>query len=256
MAERAFVIEGERSVADALGRGVLPRVVLVREDWAPQSSVLPSLMMAAPVVRHASRAVFDSVSDVETPAGVMAVVPMGTPPDPALPLGLALLIDQVRDPGNMGTLIRSAAGFGAACVLTTASSVEPYNPKAVRAAMGSHFAVPIGPFDPPWSDRSRDGCTQIVVAAGEAGVPPEAVDWSLPSVLVIGNEAHGVSADIRSIATVSVSIPMANGVESLNAGIAGAVILSDAARQRRINGVTSVAPERSGTSETERADDD
>lgn len=223
-------------MADLLVRGVIPLTILVREGWEPRLSSLLDLLEVTPTIRVATSSLFDSVSDTDHPAGILAVVPI--PPAATLPrhTDLVLLVDQIRDPGNMGTLIRSAAAFGASCVLMTRMSVDPYNPKAVRAAMGAHFAVPIGAFDDMWRDAFVRGHIQVVVATGDGHEAPEDIDWCIPSVLVIGNEAKGVSDEIGAMAHLRVSIPMANRIESLNAGMAGSVILAEAARQRRLRG--------------------
>jgi TrmH family RNA methyltransferase len=211
---------------------------VIREDWRPVRSSLAHLVDLTSVleqgsaVRVASASVFDGLAGTDHPAGILAVFPMPVPPTPTA-VRLGVLVDQVRDPGNMGTLIRSAAAFGADCLLHTAATVDPYHPKTVRAAMGAYFAIPVGPFDDAWRSLAIGPDLQVVVSDGDGTVRPEDVDWSLPSLLAIGNEAIGVSSEIADLADITVAIPMAGSVESLNAGVAGAVLLSEAARQRR-----------------------
>ncbi len=216
-------------------------MVLIREGWQPQLPALPELLAGVNTLRVATATVFDGVADTEHPAGILVVLSM-----PAHPIAgdvdLLVLVDQVRDPGNLGTLIRSAAAFGATCLLLTPATVDPYHPKTVRAAMGAHFAISIGALDAAWRERLSAGDVQVVVSRGDGGNAPDEIDWCRPSVLVIGNEATGVSDEVEGLATTTVTIPMHGQVESLNAGIAGAVILSEVARQRRQLGRTGPSP--------------
>ncbi len=229
--ERAFVVEGHRAVADALATGAVPRLLLVREDQIgavaafADSSEFPLRTVTAPI--------FARLTDTQAPQGVLAVFPL---PRIALPpsdqLSLCLLLDRIRDPGNFGTLLRSAAGAGVDLVYTTATSVDPFNPKAVRAAMGAHFRLPIAPFDAA-AERMVRSVPLRVVATAAATTPYDAIDWRPPAVIIIGSEADGVDPDIAALGTVTTAIPLAANVESLNAAMAGSVILFEANRQRR-----------------------
>ncbi|MCC2628824.1 MAG: putative rRNA methyltransferase tsnR [Thermomicrobiales bacterium] len=219
-AEGAFVVEGRRAVNDALQTGAIPRLLLVRQDepesWRDLS--LPAAVHA----RVVERRLFDRLSDVQTPQGILAVFPfpnVAFPPDDPAPL--ALVIDRLRDPGNLGTLLRSAAGAGVNAVYLSPETVDPWNPKVVRAGMGAHFRVPL---------ITLDG----VVASVAAARPYDASDWTGAAALVIGGEAEGVGPELKAWGTEEVGIPLLHGVESLNAAAAGAVILFEAARQRRL----------------------
>lgn len=227
--ERAFVVEGRLAVTDALATGAVPRLVLVRED-APEA--ITALPPGLPFRRVAPK-VLDRLSDVVTPQGVLAVFPFPDLPIPSTPTPLFLILDRVRDPGNLGTLLRAAAGAGVDAVFLSAESVDPFNPKVVRAGMGAHFRVPIRPLDEAARAEIIARCPLRVVATAEAELPYDMVDWRQPAALIIGSEAAGVGEAGRDLATASAAIPLAGGVESLNAGVAGAVILFEAARQRR-----------------------
>ncbi|HET7095711.1 MAG TPA: TrmH family RNA methyltransferase, partial [Thermomicrobiales bacterium] len=139
-AERAFVVEGKRLLADALAAGVVPKVVLVR---AGAADLLPRRLPPGVPARLVAPPVFDRLSDVVTPQGVLAVVPFPDLAPPAAATALVLILDRLRDPGNLGTLLRAAAGAGATEVMLTPESVDPFNPKVVRAGMGAHFRIPI-----------------------------------------------------------------------------------------------------------------
>jgi TrmH family RNA methyltransferase len=231
-AEGAFVVEGLRAVRDALESGAIPRLVLLR-----QGDESPAAGLAIPAgvrVRIVERRVFDRLSELQTPQGILAVFPF---PEPKAATGdaapLALILDRLRDPGNLGTLLRAAAGAGASAVYLTPESVDPWNPKVVRAGMGAHFRLPIAPLDPQTLAELQARLPRRVVASAEAAQPYDAIDWTGPAALVVGGEAEGVGPELREWASDEVGIPLAHGVESLNAAVAGSVILFEAARQRR-----------------------
>lgn len=231
-AERAFVVEGVRGVRDALETGAVPRLLLLREGNEGLLDNLPVPAGVAPRVLAAR--LFDWLSDVQTPQGVIAVFPFPElSPDSSEPAPLLLVLDRLRDPGNLGTLLRAAAGAGVSAVYLSPETVDPWNPKAVRAGMGAHFRLPLLPFDAEAMAELRQRAPRRVVASAEAKRAYDEVDWTGPVALVVGGEAEGVSPELAAWANEEAAIPLAAGVESLNAAVAGAVILFEAARQRR-----------------------
>src|SRR4051812_36445652 len=166
-----------------------------------------------------------SISATESSQGVIALVrpPEWTLDDLLVGTPLLVALDAVQDPGNAGTIVRSAEAFGATGAIFLPGSVSPYNPKTLRASAGSLFRLPhvLGPLPPavPW-----------YAADGKATRGLTTIDWTAPSGLIVGNEAHGLSAASRATAT-PVSIPT-TGVESLNAAVAAGVLLYEASRQR------------------------
>lgn len=154
---------------------------------------------------------------------------------PLRPVGapLYLILDQIRDPGNLGTLLRTSAAAGVAAVVMTEGTVDPFNSKAVRAAVGAHFRVPMRWLSEAMWDRIVAECPVRVVADAEGAIAYDEVDWSGGAALIIGSEAHGASSIGRRLGTVGARIPLAANVESLNAAVAGAVFLFEAVRQRR-----------------------
>jgi RNA methyltransferase, TrmH family len=230
--ERAFVVEGRRAVGDALAAGAVPQLLLVREGDEELVGALPH--SAAAPVRRVSPAAFDPLSETATPQGVLAVFPFPDVPLPRSETPLLLVADGVRDPGNLGTLVRAAAGAGVTAVYLTAGTVDPFHPKVVRGAMGAHFRVPIRWLDGGAVEEVVARCPVRVVADARAGRSYDEVDWSGPAALVVGSEAEGAGGTTRALATDAVRIPLASAVESLNVAVAGAVILFEAARQRRV----------------------
>jgi TrmH family RNA methyltransferase len=233
-AERAFVVEGVRAVDDALGMGAIPRLVLLRDGWRDADVILGRLP-ATVSIRSVEPRLFDRLSDVQTPQGVLAMFPFpNLVPDLATRVPLVLVLDRLRDPGNLGTLLRASAGAGVSAVYLSPECVDPWNPKVVRAGMGAHFRVPIAPLDAEALRMLAERLPLRVVARGHAPLAYDAVDWTEPAALVIGGEAAGVGAELAAWSTGEAAIPLAAGVESLNAAVAGAVILFEATRQRRL----------------------
>ncbi len=233
---RRFVVEGVRLVEAALDAGARPVATFYAADLAATSrgAALLTRLRAAGEAVEVSDHVLRALSDTQTPQGVVVVVPFldwsARAPGGAAPL--ILVVDGVRDPGNLGSLLRSAAAAGVDRVLLAPGGVDLYNPKVVRAGMGAHFLLPITSLD--W-DAVAGAMMGLTARAATADAPLayDRVDWTAPSALLIGGEAEGVSVAGLRLARETVAIPMRAGVESLNAAMAGTVILFEAARQRR-----------------------
>ncbi len=234
--ERAFIVQGIRAVQDVIHAGMIPRAVYIRDDF--ELDLVIHLPNDVPL-RRVIAPVFDALTDVPHPQGILAVVPM--PSESSLPEAtggrapLLLIVDAVRDPGNLGTLLRSAAGAGANHVVIAPQTVDPYHPRAVRAAMGAHVRVPLSYRN--WDELAASLKQYDTVALADASGETEydRVSWLTPAALIVGSEAFGPSCPARRCATTRVAIPLAGGVESLNAGVAGSLLLFEAARQRRAN---------------------
>jgi TrmH family RNA methyltransferase len=222
--ERAFVVEGLRGVRDVIAYQ-RPTLILHTLAVMPPPLAVPTLAISEPLMRH--------VSDVETPSGILAVVPF---PDLALPAAptLLLILDGVQTPGNMGTMLRTAAAAGADGVIVASGCVDPFNPKVVRGGMGAHFRLPLQKMGWNQIERAVAGMG-VWVASADSPTIYTTVNWQQRAALIIGNEANGPSAQALRLAT-GVAIPMAAAVESLNAAMAAGIILFEAARQRNANG--------------------
>ncbi len=238
---RRFVVEGVRLVEAALDAGARPAEAFYTADLAdtPRGAALLARLRVMGETIEVSDHVLRALSDTQTPQGVVAVVPFldwpAFAPGEAAPL--ILVVDGVRDPGNLGSLLRSAAAAGVDRVLLAPGGVDLYSPKVVRAGMGAHFLLPTVSLD--WGGVAGAVAGLAVRAAtADAPLTYDQVDWTVPSALIVGGEAEGVSAGSLRLAREAVAIPMRPGVESLNAAMAGAVILFEAARQRRVRGET------------------
>lgn len=232
--EGQFVIEGVRLVEEALRAGIVPALVFCTESLASSDRGRTLLADsqghgASPLL--VSDAVMRAMSDTQTPQGILAVVPfpqLAPPPAPSL----LLVVDGMRDPGNLGTLLRTAEAAGVEEVLLAPDTVDLYNPKVVRGAMGAHFRLPIRARDWAGIADAVSG-VQVLLADARGERVYDKVDWRVPSALIVGGEAEGASMSARELATTTVSIPMQGVTESLNAAVASAIILFEAARQRR-----------------------
>jgi TrmH family RNA methyltransferase len=224
-------------VLEALRAATPVRSVFVSTEYDDDGSLSSAAGDAGAEFVHATPAVLAAVSDSVTPQGVVAVVDME---DVALEdlgdeVDLVVVLDQVRDPGNAGTLVRSATAAGAGAVVFTTGSVDPYAPKTVRASAGMLGRVALV-RDLAFEDAARGLAGrgfEVVGTAAAADTPYDALDYTRPTAFVIGNEAWGIPRGDDELLTEVVGIPMPGDAESLNAGIAGSILLFEAVRQRR-----------------------
>lgn len=233
--ERCFIAEGARLVADALAARATVREAFYTAEFAASPlgrPLVPRLQQAADACFAVSPEAMRAMADTVTPQGVLIVAEMPSWPLPKPPQRIGLLLDEWRDPGNLGTALRTAEAAEADWVILTPGTVDPFSPKVVRAGMGVHFRLPI-------FARARDeireiiGSAPVYLADARADLPYDAVDWTRPAVLVVGGEARGASEGARILGATPVAIPMVGGTESLNAAVAASVILMEAFRQRR-----------------------
>jgi TrmH family RNA methyltransferase len=228
--ERAFLVEGPRFIADAQRFGAKPQVLVLAESFATSLDLPREAFHAA---RIFDDELYASVSDTVTSQGMLGVFAFpALTPDPAV-VPFLLVADGIQDPGNLGTLIRSAAGAGATRVVTLPGTADPWSPKTVRAAASAHFLLPIEtlPFEAFATSLPAD---MTIIGADATGSDRyDDVDLTGPLALIVGSEGAGLSASARRLVTHLVSIPLANGVESLNAGVAGSILLFEGSRQRR-----------------------
>lgn len=232
--ERAFVIEGVRLAEEAARAGIAPRWVLHTEnlDTREQAALEAITRLGTDEVVAVTPTVMAAAADTLNPQGLLAVIPF--PPVSAFPpptLSFALILDGIADPGNLGTLLRTALATGVEVVCLMPGTVDAYNPKVVRAALGAHFWLPI--FEINWGElRQPLVGLEVWLAEAREGEAYTQVDWRQPSALIIGSEAEGPSVSAQDFTPRRVHIPMPGPVESLNAAVAAGVVLFEAARQR------------------------
>jgi len=234
--EGAYLAEGVRLITEAIASGQRARLVLFDPESLARSEA--GRRIAAALAGWAERA-FPATSDVlaaaaqtVTPGGIVAVLSM---PDPGQ-LGshrrdsLGVILDGVADPGNAGTILRSADAFGVGWVACAPGSVDLFSPKVVRAGMGAHFRLPVYQAV-EWEDLAAAlPETALIGTDAAAGAPLSTFRWPASSALVIGSEARGLSSEAQAHLAGRVRIPMRTGVESLNASVAASIVMYEASR--------------------------
>jgi TrmH family RNA methyltransferase len=230
--ESAFVIEGVRLVEEALSAGWRFRNVLYTSGLSERGrAVLKVLTRSGVEVEETADHLLASSSDTETPQGLLAVIEHQSLVVPKK-LDLVLVLDELRDPGNLGSLLRSAAAADAQAVFLTPGCADAFSPKVLRAGMGAHFRLPIEVLD--WeSIHARLADLELVLAEMKSPLSFWQADLRRGLALVIGGEAEGASQAAELYCTQRVHIPMAAGSESLNAAAAGAILLFEIKRQRQ-----------------------
>lgn len=220
-------MEGPRFVADFLEKGT-PEWVLVAEDSEnlARSVALKAAERGVPLLELPPK-LFSDLSDTENSQGLIAVCDLPSVSFDTLPLqGVFLLLDGISDPGNMGTIIRSAAAFGCTAVIVGRGSCCPFTPKVTRSAAGLNSVLPIV-FDVDLADLMKNYSQSIFFLGADAsGGNIEQIPAEKDCLgLVIGSEAHGISEEAGRYINATVSIPMTGEVESLNAAVSASILL-------------------------------
>ena len=221
---------------EAFRSGLAIEAVLVSDEGERHLTRLkPWLTREVRILRCSAR-MFQGVASTDSPQGIAALAHM---PDREFAdlLGahpLVLVLVGVQDPGNVGTLLRSAEAFGATGAVTCRGTAHPLSSKALRASAGSALRLPLlaSADDASVLARLREARLRIFAATLDGGESPGELDFRVPCALLIGNESSGLPAEMARAADQRVRIALAEGVESLNAGVAGAVLLYEASRQR------------------------
>jgi RNA methyltransferase, TrmH family len=225
--QSAFVAEGVKLVRDALRAGARPLRAFVVPELLKQrdggAALLAELDPAKTI--ETSPELLAWLADTETTQGIVSVFPVPEERAPADAGQVVLVLDGLQDPGNVGTVLRSAVGAGLVRTVVVRGGADPFGPKAVRAAAGALFHLAVVRTDESLVGRP------IWLADMDGDRSYDRVDWRAPSALVLGSEAGGPSPEMRARATGAVSVPLRGPVESLNAGIAASIILFEAARQ-------------------------
>lgn len=230
--ERAFVIEGRRIVETALLRGVEVDVILVSAD--ANHSLVELAIESGAAWRLVEPQLFSAAMETVTPQGIAAIVRFGAAGFPEVAVPLIVALDGISDPGNLGTIIRTAAAAGVDAVVVGPGSADIHGAKAVRASMGALFSIPVLVSSEAVEAALREACQHRWLADGEGAVAYSDAIWNGGVALIIGSEATGATEWGRGLATGSVRIPIEPSVESLNASIAAGVLMFEARRQRTL----------------------
>lgn len=234
--QQLFAAEGVRLAEEAIQAGIRPRFALYSQTLSDRGLEIIEFLKSQQVdVEEADADLLDRVSDTRTSQGIFLALPIPQA-SPTAANHPVLVLDQMRDPGNLGTLMRSAAALGFSTIIQTPGSVDPYSPKVVRSAMGAHFSCRLlwmdaaGIYD--FCKKGQHPALTIVVADAHADQACWAMDMRAPICLIVGGEAHGASVELHQIADEKAAIPMTSGSESLNAAVSGSILMYEIYRQR------------------------
>ena len=221
---KLFMAEGQRIVEDAVNAGIA-EYIFVSQNYNGVEYDLP--------VYRVSDKMFSALSDTETTQGILAVCKMVYYNMEEINCDTLLVCDGVSDPGNMGTLIRTAECSGVGGVILLKGSVDPYSPKVVRSTMGSIFRLPV--YFAQADDLNKHLKEYAIVATVlDGSVDLYDIKFPEKTAVVVGNEARGVSKEVADMAKIRTLIPMCGNSESLNASVAGSIVMYEILRQKRI----------------------
>jgi TrmH family RNA methyltransferase len=233
--QQAFVVEGVRMAEEALRAGWTAQQAFFTDQLDQRGiDTVQGLAKAGTPVEEVSQALIQAISETETPQGVLVVVEQRVLPLPASP-DFLLILDGLRDPGNLGTILRTAAAAGVQGVLLAPGCADAWSGKVLRAGMGAHFHLPVHSLGWPEIQGIVKGIKaglRVYLAEAGGGVAYTVVDLRAPVVLILGGEAKGAGAEARAMADEKVHIPMPGGSESLNAAVAAGILLFEVVRQR------------------------
>jgi TrmH family RNA methyltransferase len=231
----AFLAEGVRLVEEALASDWPFRYVLHSDQLGERGrQLLARIQQRGIEADEISGKLLASLSETETSQGILAVLADERPPR-VHDLNFVLIADALRDPGNLGTLLRSAEAAGFDAAFLAPGTTDAFAPKVVRAGMGAHFRLPL--YEVSWEEIRTQVAAYgwTVDLADMKGQSCWERDFRPPLALIISGEAEGATEAARRLAQQTVSIPMHGQAESLNAAVAGAVLMFEVMRQRKLN---------------------
>jgi len=202
----------------------------VREDRLQTLRALPPDSSKELLVLSANA--FQSAAGTESTQGIAAILDRPATPYTPRTGDLILLADGLQDPGNLGTLIRSAEAFGASAVAITPNTVDPWNGKCLRAAAGAAFRMPLPNWDGPLAESLKSLAAKLFAAVPRDATPAHLANLNGTTVLIIGNEGAGISPALIAAADERITLQTTGPTESLNAAVAGSLLLYEASQQR------------------------
>ena len=234
--ENLFVVEGVRLAEEALASGMTPTEIFTSANLSSRGrQIVEGFRLRGCAVVDVTTVVMDSLSATETSQGILLVLPQALVPLPPQ-ANFVLILDQLRDPGNLGTALRTAAAAGVQVVFLPPGNADVYSPKVVRAGMGAHFRLCVSTS--PWPEiiqyckTTQQPPLKLLLAESADGKICWQTNLVEPLALIIGGEADGASQEARSAAEDLIHIPMPGNFESLNAAVSAGILLFDVVRQR------------------------
>ncbi len=243
--QRKFLIEGTHLVEEAIATNWPLESLCFEETWADQNQNLLNRIATDPsrdkvILQPATKDILNRLSTTTSRTPVVGVAYLHERvPKSQNPATLALAVESLQDPGNLGSLIRIAAAAGVGQVYISEDSVAPTNPKVLRSTAGQWFRSPPVVTDLKQFLRAQKAASWQILAASAEGKSYWETDLTQPTLFLLGNEGSGLSSEMLSLATDKISIPMAVSVESLNVSVAGALLLYEAQRQRLVSASTN-----------------
>jgi TrmH family RNA methyltransferase len=235
--QQRLLLEGSHLLEEALHLGLAPDLLLATPPWLERHGALLRALPPVTPCREVSAEVLAAAATTRHPDGVIATLPWtlpAPPPSPRAP-AFALLLDNVQDPGNLGTLLRTALAAGVEQIWL-AEGADPWQPKVLRASSGASLALGIARFRAAELldrvRRAKSAGITVVGTVARGGEPYWSHDWQTPTVLMLGNEGVGLSPELLARADLLLSLPHSAAVESLNVAVAAAPLLLERERQR------------------------
>ena len=228
----AFLAEGVRLIEDAFAANWPFRFVLYSDELSERGKDLVKKLEDKKIeVEKVESGLLQSLSETETSQGIIAILEFTNLPFPNSP-NFILIPDSIRDPGNLGTLLRTADAAGVQAILIPPETTDAFAPKVVRAGMGAHFRLPIQNMSWEEIQLVSEAAKLKTFIADMDGQSCWEIDFKSPLALIVGGEAEGASEQAKKLANSFVKIPMAGKTESLNAAVAGSVLMVEVMRQR------------------------
>ncbi|MEB3181828.1 MAG: RNA methyltransferase [Nostocaceae cyanobacterium] len=236
--QELFLLEGTHLLQEACAINYPLAVVCCTPQWQEKNSTLwEQICQGAQRTEIVSPEVLKSIATTVQPDGVIATAKRHQSHAQVPFTGVTLALETVQDPGNLGTIIRTAAAAGASGMWLSGDSVDLDNPKVLRASAGQWFRLPMAVSDDLKATvrQSQQAGVQVVATLPSATLTYWEVDFKQPTLILLGNEGAGLSLDLAAMADLQVNIPLSPGVESLNVAITAAVMLYEAKRQKQFD---------------------
>ena len=224
----SYIVEGIKMVKEAISENQLIELIAIREDFEINFDTKNIKIITV------SSKVFDDISDVKTPQGILAVIKKKPNKQIETNTDYILALDSLQDPGNMGTIIRTADSANINQIIINKTTVDPYSPKVIRSTMGAIYRtniIEVEDLKATLKEMKSKGF-QIITTDLKATQSIYDINYNNKTVVVIGNEANGVSQEILQTADKKVIIPMLGKTESLNASIAASIMIYEYVRQK------------------------
>ena len=232
--ENSYIIEGIKLVKEAIAEKAVIKQIVICEEFSDDEIDKETMFeLARHNLIYVTKSIFNLITDVKTPQGIIAVVEKKKNEDANYKEDIIIALDDIQDPGNLGTILRTVDSANLKQVIVSKNTVDVYNPKVVRSTMGAIFRINIIEADnlKEELENTKKHGYKIMVTALDAKKSIYDADYN-KTVIVIGNEANGVSKEIKDMADEKVIIPMLGKTESLNASVAGAIMIYEYVRRK------------------------